>query len=140
LGVDYAQRFYQAEGAKLAKELPDYADPVKGAALKAELRTYALKQGYDDQRLSRASATDVMTIHKAMLWDKAQNAKAAEPAKVEASLTKAKEKAAQAPKVQKPGVPVENEKADRAKEKVRNFQKSGHVDDLASLLIETGLA
>ena len=83
---------------------------------------------------------DIMTLHKAMQWEDYQAAQVAKPAEMAAAQAKAKEKAAKAPPVQKPGPPHTNEKSDRAKEKFQTFQKSGHTDDLAKFLVESGLA
>ncbi len=134
------QRFLQAQYAELQVKLPDYVDPVKGQALRAKFTEFARKQGYDEPRMRAATAADILTLHKAMQWEDYQAALAAKPVEMAAAQAKAKEKAAKAPPVQKPGPPQTNEKEDRAKEKLLKFQKSGHTDDLAALLSDVGLA
>lgn len=140
LQMDAHNRFITAQVNELKAKFPDYVDPVKGPALRAEFTEYAAKQGFDEARMRTATAADILTLKKAMEWDRYQAAKAAEPAKVAEAQAKAKEKAAKAPLVQKPGARETNERADRVKEVAQKFHKSGHTDDLAVLLRETGIA
>jgi hypothetical protein len=139
LRTDFQRRWYASEAEKLSKALPDIVDPKKGPALKAELRTFALAQGYTEQQIQMASAHDVLTLHKAMQFDNWQKAQAAEKAKIAAEQQKAKAKAANAPPVSKPGV-AQDEKRDKAQERLQQFQKSGKPEDLAALLQAAGIA
>ncbi len=140
LGAEAQRRFYDGQIAELQKSFPDYVDPVKGPALRAEFTAYAAKSGWDEERMRRGSAADILMMRKAIQWDKAEAAKAAEPAKVAEAQAKAKEKAAKAPPVQKPGVATDNDRVTKLKEREARFKKSGHLDDLAALLVETGIA
>jgi len=134
------QRFIQSQVAELQKSFPDYVDPVKGAALRAEFTAFAKKRGFTDERMRSASAAEILTLRDAMAWEKHKAAQAAKPAEVAAAQAKAKEKAAKAPQVQKPGVPEHTSgKVDRVKEKVSRFEKSGHVNDLADVFREAGI-
>ena len=132
-------RWYQSEAQKLTQALPDIADPVKGPALRNELRSYALKLGYSEQQIAMASSQDVLTLHQAMQYAKWQAAQKAQPAQIAEAQAKAKEKAAKAPPVSKPGV-ARDEKRDKAQERLQQLQKSGKHEDLAAYLIEAGLA
>jgi hypothetical protein len=134
-----AQRWYADEAVKLSKALPEIMDPEKGPKLKTELRTFALAQGYTDQQINGASAHDVVTLHKAMQFENWQKAQKAEAAKIASEQAKAKAKAANAPPVSKPGV-AQNEKRDKAQERLQQFRQSGKPEDLAALLQEAGIA
>lgn len=134
------QRFLESQATELKKSFPDYLDPVKGPAIRAEFTAFAKKQGFDDARMKAATAADILTLQKAMAWDKYQAEKASEPARLAAEQAKARDKAANAPPVQKPGAKLTNEKADRVQERAQKFAKSGHQNDLAALLIESGIA
>lgn len=132
-------RWYQSEQQKLVQALPEIADPVKGVALRNELRAFALKAGYSEQQIAFASSQDVLTLHKAMQFEKWQADQKAQAAKVAAEQAKAKEKAAKAPPVSKPGVATD-EKRSKAQERFEQFRKSGKPEDLAALLQEQGIA
>lgn len=133
------QRWYQSEAEKLAKALPEIADPQKGVALRNELRAYALRQGYTDQQIALASSHDVVTLHKAMQFEKWQAGETAKAKAAQEAQAKAKEKAAKAPPVQKPGV-AHDEKTSKAQERLQKFRQSGKTEDLAVLLQEAGIA
>lgn len=132
-------KWHQEQAQKLATLIPEIADPIKGVALKNDLAAYAAKAGYTPEILQRASAVDVLTLHKAMQYDRMQAAEKAKPAAVEAKIAEAKEKAAKAPPVQKPGVATQNDTPDRVKERSQKFGKTGRLDDLAAFLQEAGI-
>lgn len=134
------QRFVQAEAAKLQKELPDYFDPEKGAKMRSEFVEFAKQRGFSEERIKNATAADVLTIRDAIEWRKHLAEQAKKPAEIAAQIAKAKDKAAKAPPVQKPGVPEKNGKVDRVAEKAQQFSKSGHLNDLTALLQESGIA
>jgi hypothetical protein len=134
-----AQRWYADEAVKLTKALPEIVDPVKGPALKVELRKFALAQGYTEQQINGASAHDVVTLHKAMQFENWQKAQKAETAKIASEQAKAKAKAANAPPVSKPGV-AQNEKRDKAQERLQTLRSTGKHEDAAALLQELGIA
>lgn len=123
------EKYVRDEGEALAKALPEISDPVKGPVLKAKLWKFAEEQGYTAQQLGMASARDVLTIHRAMLYEDSVKAQA-----------KAKEKAANAPPVQKPGArPTQNAGQVKVQENVKRLQKTGSLDDAAALLKQLGI-
>ncbi len=139
LAVGSHNRWAQVEAAKLAKAIPDFADPVKGVALRNELRQFALKQGHSEDELQPSmgrrgpSAAQILTLYKAMQYDKYQAAQKAKPAEIAAQIATAKEKAAKAPAVQKPGAQRDDSRADKANEDYKRLQKTGRVEDAAKL-------
>lgn len=83
----------KSEVTRLQQIAPELADRgQKGEALRKSVAEYALKSGYTNEQLAAASATDMVTLMKAMRYDAAQSAKAA-----------AKPAAAPPPKVSTPG-------------------------------------
>ncbi len=112
----------QAEARKLAEALPEYADPQKGEAIRRDLREFGMKAGFSEQELSSVyDSRHVLTLWKAMQYDKLQSAKP--------SITK---KVAEAPKVMKSGVsqPRDSQGDEMRKLKARAKQ-TGRVADAA---------
>ena len=72
--------FVRAEFEALKVMAPDLADPVTGGAKMAEVTSYLRTGGYDDDTLRQISARDMTIARKAMLYDKAEAARAARPA------------------------------------------------------------
>lgn len=134
LFIESHNRFQTAQIAELKRDYPDYIDEVKGPALRKELTDYARKMGYDDARMLQASAKEIVTLNKALQWDKLQAQKAAEPAKVAQATAQAKAKAAKAPPVQRPGVVQESDRNQRAADSYSRLQRTGSVDDAAAVL------
>ncbi len=126
------QRFLQAQVAELKKVFPDYVDPVKGVALRAEFTAFAQKRGFTEERMRTASAAEILMLRDAMAWEKHQAAEKAKPAQTAEAQAKAREKAAKAPPVQRPGTPSINGAADRAKEDRERLRRSGRVEDAAA--------
>lgn len=61
----------ERESAQLANLVPEWKDEAKRAADQAEIRRWALSQGYPEETLNSVSkARDVLTLRKAMLYDK----------------------------------------------------------------------
>lgn len=75
---EHAQVMQQEQGryqAEQARELTRLAPSLVGnAETLSALAEFASGQGYSDEQLSRASAVDWITLHKAMQWDQAQAA------------------------------------------------------------------
>lgn len=112
----------QAEARKLAEAIPEYADPQKGEAIRRELREFGTKAGFSEQELANVyDSRAVLTLWKAMQYDKLQSSKPA--------ITK---KVADAPKVIKSGVsqPRDSQSDELRKLKARAKQ-SGRVADAA---------
>jgi hypothetical protein len=98
-------KFVQQEATKLSQVLPEFSDPTKGEQIRNEIRNYGKSIGFTDQELSQVyDSRHVLTLHKAMMYDKLQKSKPA--------VTK---KVSKAPKMVKSGTKV----------------KEGNTDDVA---------
>jgi hypothetical protein len=112
------------ESEKLATVLPDYVDPEKGESLRKSVRSYGKELGFSDEELaSVVDSRHVITLYKAMQYDKLQ-----------ASKPGINKKLAEAPKVMKSGVSqsrdTNNEQYKKQKAKAR---ATGRVADAAAL-------
>ena len=115
---------FKSEQQKLTQLVPEFADPVKGPVLAEKLQAYAIAQGHTKERLSNWTAADFVGLHKAMQFDNLEKAAAL-----------AKEKAKGAPPVQTPGtVRQTNGKEEKYKADYERLQKTGHINDVASIL------
>lgn len=119
-----ALRGYLAEqSAKLSQVLPEYSDPVKGEALRSELRSFAKGIGFSDEELSMVrDSRQVLALHKAMLYDKLQKAKP--------ELNK---RVSEASKTIKSGNSVKPATSDQVKRQQQQLKQSGKVRDAAKL-------
>ena len=119
---EYLGNVVQAEARKLSEVLPEYADPKKGEAIRRELREFGVKAGFSEQELAAVyDSRHVLTLYKAMQYDKLQATKP--------SITK---KVAEAPKVMKSGV---SQPRDNASDEMRTLKarakQTGRVADAA---------
>ncbi len=111
----------QAESRKLAEVIPEYADPQKGETLRRELREFGMKAGFSDQELANVyDSRAVLTLWKAMQYDKLQSAKP--------GITK---KVNEAPKVIKSGVSQPRDGNDEMKKLKARAKQTGRVADAA---------
>jgi hypothetical protein len=113
-----------AESEKLVSVLPEFADPSKGEVIRKDIRTYGKQMGFSDDELANVfDSRAVLTLYKAMQYDKLQSAKP--------GITK---KVAEAPKAIKPGVskPRDSNSEETRKLKAR-AKSSGSVRDAASV-------
>ena len=111
----------QAESRKLAEVIPEYADPTKGEALRRELREFGIKAGFSEQELANVyDSRAVLTLYKAMQYDKLQSAKP--------SITK---KVNEAPKVIKSGVSQPRDGNDEIRKLKARAKETGRVADAA---------
>ena len=111
----------QAESRKLAEVIPEYADPQKGETLRRELREFGLKAGFSEQELANVyDSRAVLTLYKAMQYDKLQSAKP--------SITK---KVNEAPKVIKSGVSQPRDGNDEVRKLKARAKETGRVADAA---------
>ncbi len=111
----------QAESRKLAEAIPEYADPQKGEIARRELREFAQKLGFSEQELSGVyDSRQVLTLWKAMQYDKLQSAKP--------GITK---KVNEAPKVMKSGVSQPRDSSDEMKKLKARAKQTGRVADAA---------
>lgn len=117
------QQYLSEQAAKLSETLPEYSDPVKGEALRSDLRKFAKNLGFSDQELSAVrDARHVMALYKAMQYDKLQQSKP--------QLNK---RVSEPPKTIKSGNSNSSVNTDQAKKTMAQLQKSGKVRDAASV-------
>ena len=109
----------------MAQRLPEWNDPNKGAKLKQNIKSFAIKKGFSEQEVDHLiDARSVDVLHKAMLYENLLDAKIS------------KKKAKVVPKVTKPGTgatkgEVASEKVNRLRTKAK---RSGGVNDAAKYL------
>lgn len=116
------QQYLSQQAAVLSEALPEYSDPVKGEALRSDLRTFAKNLGFSDQEMSQVrDARHVMTLYKAMQYDKLQQSKP--------QLNK---RVSEPPKTIKSGNSNTAVNADQHKKAMAQLQKTGRVRDAAS--------
>jgi hypothetical protein len=111
----------QAEARKLAEAIPEYADPQKGEVARRELREFGQKLGFTEQELAGIyDSRQVLTLWKAMQYDKLQSAKP--------GITK---KVNEAPKVMKSGVSQGRDGNEELKKLKAKARQTGRVADAA---------
>jgi hypothetical protein len=124
--AEYAQamqRYVQDESKKLAQVLPEFSDKAKGEQLRNEIRNYGKSVGFTDQELAQVyDSRHVITLHKAMMYDKLQKAKPGVNKKV-----------ANAPKMAKAGTQVAQQQGDTRKKQMARLRASGKKEDAAVL-------
>jgi len=124
--ADYAQamqRYVADEAQKLNKVLPEFSDKVKGEQLRNEIRNYGKTIGFTDQELAQVyDSRYVLTLHKAMQYDKLQKSKPS-----------VKKKVAEAPKMAKAGTKVKEGNTDIRKKQMAKLRSSGRKEDAAIL-------
>jgi hypothetical protein len=125
---DYARAMsdrVQQEASKLAQVLPEFSDPVKGDNFRKEIRNYGKTLGFTDEELSQVyDSRHVLTLQKAMMYDKLQKSKPA--------ITK---KVNEAPRMLRAGTSGGNKQSDAQilqKQKTQ-LRTSGKVRDAAAL-------
>lgn len=117
------QQYLTQQAAVLSESLPEYSDPVKGEALRSDLRKFAKNLGFSDQELSAVrDARHVLALYKAMQYDKLQQSKP--------QLNK---RVSEPPKTIKSGNSNTSVNTDQAKKTMAQLQKSGKVRDAASV-------
>jgi hypothetical protein len=124
--ADYAQamqRYVSDEAQKLNKVLPEFSDKVKGEQLRNEIRNYGKTIGFTDQELAQVyDSRYVLTLHKAMQYDKLQKSKPS-----------VKKKVAEAPKMAKAGTKIKEGNADIRKKQMAKLRQTGSKQDAAIL-------
>ena len=113
-----------AESEKLVSVLPEFADPSKGEVIRKDIRTYGKQMGFSDEELANVfDSRAVLTLYKAMQYDKLQSAKP--------GITK---KVSEAPKAIKPGVSKPRDSNSEEIRKLKSRAKStGSVKDAANV-------
>jgi len=113
-----------AESEKLVAVLPEFADPSKGEVIRKDIRTYGKQMGFSDEELANVfDSRAVLTLYKAMQYDKLQSAKP--------GITK---KVSEAPKAIKPGVSKPKDSNSEEIRKLKSRAKSsGSIRDAANV-------
>ena len=112
------------EAQKLTAILPEFSDPTKGETVRKEIRNYGKTLGFTDEELSNVyDSRHVVTLHKAMMYDKLQKSKPA--------ITK---KVSEAPKMLKAGSGnTKPNNSETIKKQTQQLRESGRVRDAAAL-------
>ena len=113
------------EASKLAQVLPEFSDPAKGDNFRKEIRSYGKTLGFTEEELSQVyDSRHVLTLHKAMMYDKLQKSKPA--------ITK---KVNEAPRMLRAGTSGGNKQSDAQKlnQQKSQLRNSGRVRDAAAL-------
>ena len=111
------------EAQKLVAALPEYADPVKGEAIRKDVRSYGKQAGFSDDELANVyDSRAVLTLWKAMQFDKLQASKP--------GITK---KVNEAPRTMKSGVTMPRDSNGEELKKLKaRAKQSGRVADAAA--------
>jgi hypothetical protein len=112
------------EAQKLTAVLPEFSDPTKGEIVRKEIRNYGKTLGFTDEELSHVyDSRHVVTLHKAMMYDKLQKSKP--------SVTK---KVNEAPKMLKAGsANTKESNKETIKKQSQQLRQTGRVRDAAAL-------
>ena len=113
------------EAERLRSAIPDFSDEVKGEVIRKEIRDYAKSVGWSDQELSQVyDHRAVLTLYRAMQFDKLQKSKPAVQKRV-----------AEAPKSLAPGVgsPRLDKDGEMAKKLTKQLKATGRPRDAAKL-------
>lgn len=113
------------EAQKLAQVLPEFSDPAKGENFRKEIRNYGKTLGFTDEELSSVvDSRHVLTLHKAMMYDKLQKSKPAVNKKV-----------VEASKFMKSGTAgsTKDSEAQAIQKQKNQLRSSGKVRDAAAL-------
>ena len=117
------QQIVEQESQKLAQSLPEFSDKVKGEQIRNDIRSYGKSVGFTDEELSQVyDSRQVLTIHKAMMYDKLVKSKPG-----------MKKKVSNAPKMVKGGAKVKQSVTDRTKKQMQRLQQTGSARDAAAL-------
>ena len=113
-----------AESEKLVAVIPEFADPEKGEVVRKDIRSFGKQMGFSDEELANVfDSRAVLTLYKAMQYDKLQSAKP--------GITK---KVSEAPKAIKPGVSKPRDSNSEEIRKLKSRAKStGSVKDAANV-------
>ena len=113
------------EAERLRSAIPDFSDEVKGEVIRKEIRDYAKSVGWSDQELSQVyDHRAVLTLYRAMQFDKLQKSKPAVQKRV-----------AEAPKSLTPGVgsPRLDKDGEMVKKLSKQLKATGRPRDAAKL-------
>jgi len=112
------------EAAKLRDAIPEMSDEVKGEVVRRDIREFAKSIGFSDQELAQVyDSRAVLTLYKAMQYDKLQKGKPQVTKKVQ-----------QAPKMLRPGTSApESAEMSEAKKLKAKLRQSGSKSDAARI-------
>jgi len=117
------RKLVSLESAKLNQVLPEFSDQAKGEQLRNEIRNYGKSVGFKDEELAQVyDSRHVVTLHKAMMYDKLQKSKPGVNKKV-----------AKAPKMVKSGTKTTKNSNSVMKQQSQKLKGSGRVRDAAKL-------
>jgi hypothetical protein len=117
------QQFVSQQADVLAKALPEYADPEKGEKLRGDMRKFAKTVGFSDEELAEViDSRHVLTLYKAMQYDKLQQSKP--------QVTK---RVSEAPRTLKSGNGVKSTNTDQMKRNKQQLRATGRVRDAAKI-------
>ena len=118
------QSLVREEMQKLTAAIPEFADPAKGETIRNDIRAFGKQLGFSDQELAAVyDSRAVLTLYKAMQYDKLM-----------ASKPEVTKKVSQAPKAIKPGVAQSRDTgAEELKKLKARAKQSGRVADAASV-------
>ena len=115
------QHFVAQQADVLSKALPEYADPEKGEKLRNDMRRFAKTVGFSDEELANViDSRHVLTLYKAMQYDRLQKAKP--------QVTK---RVSEAPKTLKSGSGVKSTSSDQMRRDKQQLRATGKVKDAA---------
>lgn len=111
------------EAERLQAAIPDIADPAKGEVIRKEIKDFARSIGFSEQELAAVyDHRAVVTLYKAMQYDKLQKAKPGVAKKV-----------VEAPKTMRPGSTQAQPGDDATKRIRKQLKQSGKTRDAAAL-------
>jgi hypothetical protein len=106
----------------MVEVIPEWRDPGRARAEKAELRAYLQSAGYSADEIGQAADhRAVVLARKAMAWDRLKAGKAV-----------ADKKVAEAPRLQKPGTrPAQSRGDERLDASQKQLRRTGNTRDAA---------
>jgi hypothetical protein len=112
------------EQERLRAAIPELADQVKGEVIRKEIKDFAKSIGFSDQELTQVyDHRAVMTLYKAMQYDKLQK-----------SRSEATKKVTQAPRMMRPGTSTPEARETQESKKMREqLKRSGSKNDAARI-------
>lgn len=117
------QQHLSVEAERLQAAIPEMADPAKGEAVRRDIKDYAKSIGFSEQELAQVyDHRAVVTLYKAMQYEKLQKAKPSVAKKV-----------AEAPKTMRPGSTQAPAGDDATKRIRKQLKQSGKPRDAAAL-------
>ena len=115
----------QREHQLMAEALPEWGDPKKQHEIGSHIRDYARVQGFNDEEIgSLVDHRSLIVLRKAMLYDEMNSSD------VKSKKLKNKPRVVRSGK----GVSRKDDSKRKRASKMNRLQKSGHVDDAASIL------